>query len=73
MSSQYVDLTTLKFLLYSVHDLQGVLANERYADYQQQDIDMMLNAVREFSDKELYPYFREMDEKPAHYQDGEIV
>ncbi|MCB0665663.1 MAG: acyl-CoA dehydrogenase [Saprospiraceae bacterium] len=73
MSSQYVDLTTLKFLLYSVHDLRGVLANERYADYQQQDIDMMLNAVREFSDKELYPYFREMDEQPAHYQDGEIL
>lgn len=73
MSSQYVDLTTLKFLLYSVHDLQGVLANERYADYEQQDIDMMLNTVREFSDKELYPYFREMDEQPAHYQDGEIL
>ena len=73
MSNQYVDLTSLKFLLYKVHRLQDVLEQERYADYDQQAIDMMLNSVKEFSDKELYPYFREMDEQPAHYKDGEIL
>jgi butyryl-CoA dehydrogenase len=34
---------------------------------------MMLNAVKDFADKEMFPYFREMDENPAHYKDGKII
>ncbi|QCX00880.1 acyl-CoA dehydrogenase [Aggregatimonas sangjinii] len=73
MANQYVDLDTLKFLLYKVHDLQSVLDQDRYADYDKESIDMMLNSVKDFSDKELFPFFREMDEHPAHFKDGEIV
>lgn len=73
MANQYVDLDTLKFLLYKVHDLQSVLDQDRYADYDKDSIDMMLNSVKDFSDKELFPFFREMDEHPAHFKDGEIV
>jgi butyryl-CoA dehydrogenase len=72
MANQYVDLETLKFLLYKVHGVQGVLDQERYADYDQESIEMLLNSVKDFSDKELFPYFREMDENPAHFKDGEI-
>lgn len=73
MANQYVDLETLKFLLYQVNDLHAVLNQERYAEYDQESIELMLNSVKDFSDKELYPYFREMDEQPAHFKDGEIV
>jgi len=73
MANQYVDLETLKFLLYKVNNLQEVLDQERYADYDQESVDMLLNSVKDFSDKELFPYFREMDEQPAHFKDGEIV
>jgi len=73
MANQYVDLETLKFLLYKVQDLQEVLDQERYADYDKASIELLLNSVKDFSDKELFPYFREMDEKPAHFKDGEIV
>lgn len=73
MANQYVDLETLKFLLYKVNNLQDVLDQERYADYDQESIDLLLNSVKDFSDKELFPYFREMDEQPAHFKDGEIV
>ena len=73
MANQYVDLETLKFLLYKVHAVQDVLDQERYADYDKESIDLLLNSVKDFSDKELYPYFREMDENPAHFKDGEIV
>jgi butyryl-CoA dehydrogenase len=72
MANQYVDLETLKFLLYKVHGVQGVLDQERYADYDQESIEMLLNSVKDFSDKELFPYFREMDENPAHFKDGGI-
>ncbi len=72
MANQYVDLETLKYLLYKVHKVQDVLAQERYADYDTESIDMLLDSVKDFSDKELFPYFREMDENPAHFKDGEI-
>ena len=73
MAQQYIDLDTLKFLLFHVQDLDSVLAHERYAEYDAESIEMMLEAVKDFSDKELYPYFKEMDEHPAHFKDGEIV
>ena len=73
MANQYVDLETLKFLLYKVNKVQDVLDQERYADYDQESIDILLNSVKDFSDKELFPYFREMDEQPAHFKDGGIV
>ena len=73
MANQYVDLETLKFLLYKVHNVQDVLDQERYADYDKESIEILLNSVKDFSDKELFPYFREMDAQPAHFKDGTIV
>jgi len=73
MAKQYIDMETLKFLLFDVHNLQTVLKQDRYSDYDQESIDMMLNAVKDFADKEMFPYFKEMDENPAHYKDGKIV
>lgn len=73
MAQQYVDMDTLKFLLYRVHDLQTVLDQSRYADYDQASVDLFLNATKDFSDKELFPFFREMDAAPAHFKEGEII
>lgn len=73
MAQQYVDMDTLKFLLYRVHDLQTVLDQARYADYDQASVDLFLNATKDFSDKELFPFFREMDATPAHFKEGEII
>ena len=72
MASRYLDLDTVKFLLYNVHDLEGVLAQERFKDYDRASVDLFLNAVSDFSDKELFPYFQEMDARPAHFEDGEV-
>lgn len=73
MANQYLDLDTLKYLLYEVHDLQDVLDQSRHGDYDQESIDLFLNAVKDFADRELFPFFREMDEQPAHFKDGEII
>lgn len=72
MAANYIDLQTLKFLLYRVHYLQELLDQPRFEAYDQPSIDLFLDAVRDFSDKELYPYFRETDEAPAEYREGEI-
>ena len=73
MENKYLDINTLKFLLYEVHDLQNVLDQSRFNDYDQESVDLFLNAVKDFSDREMFPFFREMDEQPARFEDGEII
>jgi len=73
MAHQYLDLDTLKFLLYDVLELRQVLDQAKFADYDEESIALFLDSVKEFSDREMFPFFREMDEQPAHFKDGEII
>ena len=72
MAKEYVDLSTLKYLLYDVHQLEDVLQQDRFADHDRESLNLFLDSVKEFSDRELFPYFKEMDEHPAHYKDGGV-
>jgi alkylation response protein AidB-like acyl-CoA dehydrogenase len=73
MANKYIDIDTLKFLLYDVHQLKEVLEKEHFSDHDLESVDMFLNSVKDFSDKELFPYFKEMDDNPAHFKDGKII
>ena len=73
MAAQYLDAETLNFLLFDVHDLDSVLTQPRYQDYDPESVALFLKSVADFSDQELHPYFREMDASPAHFRDGEIA
>ncbi len=73
MAYPYLDLQTLKFFLFTVHDLGRVLQQPRYQDHDNASIAMFLDSVKDFSDKELFPFFQEMDRTPAEYRDGEII
>ncbi len=70
--TQYIDMETLRFQLYETHQVDNILASDRYKDYDKEALDMLLDAIKDLSDKELYPVFKEMDEKPAYYKDGKI-
>lgn len=73
MATQYIDMDTLRFLLYDVHEVDQLLAKERFNAYDKEAIDLLLDSVKDLSDKEMFPYIREMDEKPAYYENGRIV
>lgn len=73
MAKEFIDLDTLKYLLYDVHQLEEVLEQDRFADHDKESLELFLNSVKEFSDRELFPYFKEMDEKPAYYKNGGVV
>lgn len=73
MAKEYVDITTLKYLLYHVHGVEKLLSAERFQDYDKDSLDLFLNAIKEFSDRELFPYIKEMDETPAKYENGTIM
>lgn len=73
MDKQYVDMETLKFLLFQVHHIKEVLTQEYFTEYDEEAIELFVDSVKDFADKEMFPFFKEMDEMPAHFKDGEIV
>ncbi|QCK15728.1 acyl-CoA dehydrogenase [Mangrovivirga cuniculi] len=72
MAKKYVDINTLKYLLYDVYQLEEVLNQDRCEDHDISSMNLILDSVKDFSDRELYPYLKEMDEQPAHYKDGGV-
>jgi len=71
--AEYVNMDTLRFQLYQVHDMPQLFRYARYAEYDKDAVDIFLDSIKDFSDQDLYPSFREMDEAPAHFKDGKIV
>ena len=69
----YMNMDTLRFLLTKVHNISDLFQYSRFEEYDDEAILTFLDAIKDFSDKELYPYFREMDEKPAYFKDNGIV
>lgn len=72
MANKYVDVDTLKYMLYDVHGLEDLLSRERFQDHDKESLDMFIASVKEFADRELFPYFKEMDESPAYHKDGKV-
>ena len=72
MADKYVDIDTLKYMLYDVHKLEDLLERERFVDHDKESLDMFLESTKDFADRELFPYIKEMDEKPAYHKDGKV-
>jgi len=72
MKNQYVNVDTLKFLMHEVHHGEEIFEEELFANYDQEGANLFLDAIKDFSDQELFPYIKEMDEKPAYFKDGRI-
>jgi alkylation response protein AidB-like acyl-CoA dehydrogenase len=70
---KYYDPKTLSFLLSDVHHLDELLSLDRYSAYDRQSIDILLEAVKDFSDTSLFPYIKEMDEQPSVFKDGKVT
>ncbi|WP_420579934.1 acyl-CoA dehydrogenase [Reichenbachiella sp.] len=70
---KYYDPQTLDFLLSEVHHLEELLQADRYKAYDKASIDLLLDAVKGFSDTALFPYIQEMDEKPSVFKDGKVT
>lgn len=73
MSKKYVDLETLKYILYDIHKLENLLSRERFQEHDLESLNLFINSVKDFSDRELYPYFQEMDATPAYHKDETVI
>ncbi len=73
MASQYINLDHIRFLLYEVHQLEELFSQEYFAGYSRESVDMMLDAAKDFADKELFPYFTEMDRQGVQQEGGRVT
>ena len=73
MPTQYIDINTLKFQLKNIHELESLLSTDYYSHHDMESVNLFLESIKDFSDQDLFPVFREMDEQPAHFKDGKIV
>ena len=72
MKNDYIDIDTLKFLLFETHQTEKLLEKERFKDYDKTSIDIFIDSIKTFSDVSLYTFLKEMDEKPSYFKDGRI-
>jgi len=72
MADQYCSVDHIKFLLNEVHNLEEVLKAERFADHDVESINLLIDAVKDLADKEYFPYYEEMDAKPAELREDGI-
>ena len=73
MANKYVDISTLKYYLNDVHNLEELLQKKRFEDHDVESLNLFLDSIKDFSDKELFPFVKEMDETPATYKDGTVI
>ncbi len=73
MADKYTSIENLKFLLKEVHNIEEIFKYPRYQDYDLDALDVLIDSVKDFSDKEMFPYFKDMDEKPVVYKDGKVI
>ena len=73
MADQYMDMNTLRYFLFDVHGFEEILSSyARFQDYDAESVNMVLDSVKDFSDVDAFPYYKEMDDDPARYEDGKI-
>ena len=72
MKNEYVDIDTLKFLLYDVHQIDKLWLKDRFKEYDKTSVDIFLDSVKTFSDTALFPFIKEMDENPSYFKNGGI-
>ena len=62
----------VEFLLYHVHDAEGLCSLPPFRDFSRGDFDLFLQAVRRFAREELYPSYRIMDSDPPVLEAGRV-
>lgn len=72
MASEYISIRNLRFLLHEVFHAAQLQRYDRYQGYDQDAIDLTLDAARQLADQYLFPHYREMDKQKAYFENGQV-
>ncbi|MEM6343206.1 MAG: acyl-CoA dehydrogenase [Bacteroidota bacterium] len=73
MAKTYINTKNLRFLLHEVHAVEDVLAQEKFAHFDTESVNMLVDAAKQFSDTYLFPHYEGMDRNEPQLVDGEIT
>ncbi|MBI3221092.1 MAG: acyl-CoA dehydrogenase [Bacteroidetes bacterium] len=65
--SRYTSIEYNKFLLQEVHQVNDIFSLPRFAHLNWEEAWMMIEAAKLLADRDMAPYFKEMDAQPALY------
>ena len=71
--AEYMNMDFLKYILKEVHGITDVFGLERHQDYDLDMVDILLQSAKDFADKEMFPFFTEMDRTEVVYKDGRVI
>lgn len=70
---QYISMEHLRFLLFEVYHIQDLFQYEHFSHLDAEQVSLLLDSAKALADRDMFPFFREMDEKPIHYLgNGEV-
>ena len=73
MTKQYISMENLRFLLYEVHTVQDLLTYKQFEHIGGiEEMDGLINSAKTIADKEMFPFFKAMDQSPVVYKQGMI-
>ena len=70
--STIVNRRDLDFLLYETLDLQSLLANERFADYDRESVEAILDLSQSIAEQHYQPFAGELDANEPKFVDGKV-
>ncbi|NRB65318.1 MAG: acyl-CoA dehydrogenase [Saprospiraceae bacterium] len=73
MSRQYICMDTIRFLMGKVHPIAPLFTYDRYADFSEDEVDLLLGAAKDLADQHYFPHFKSMDEHGVVYDNGEVT
>ncbi len=73
MTTPYISIRHLKFLLYEVLDAPGLQQFPYFEAYDREAFDLALDAARQIGDTHLFPFYRIMDKEKAYVHQGEVI
>ena len=72
MATNYISIENIKFLLFDVHSIEELFNNPYFSEYNRESIEMMIDSAKDFADRELFPFFTEMDRQGVEYDSGTV-
>ncbi len=72
MASKFAGRRNLDFLLYEVHDIEGLFSLSYFEDHSRQTCDLAIDTAMKLARNLLYPYFKEMDEREPVFEEGQV-
>lgn len=66
-------MNDIRFLLFEVHGIDRLTEHPRFAHVGgREEIEQLLQSAMDIADREMFPFYKEMDTQPVTYRDGGV-